>query len=514
MSGNILEVKNLTKKFAGVTALDDVSMTVTHGEVHGLMGENGAGKSTLIKILTGIYRADSGDIYFNGKKTIFRNVSSAHHAGVNAIYQELNMVSGLTVSENIFISRYPLNRGGIDWKAMHSSAQKLIDNIGVDIDVHRPLGNYGTAKQQIVAILRAVSMESKLIIMDEPTSSLDTHEVNILFDIIDKLKNTGISIIFITHRLDEVYKKCDRITVLKDGKCVGTYNISELSQYELLTKMIGQKTLVMEHIAVERQFKKDDDILLEVNNLSRPPYVNKVNFNIKRGEIVGFAGLLGSGRTEIARLLFGCDLPDSGEIIFDGKPLSLSSPHDAVVKGMAFCTENRREEGLFPSVTVQNNLAACALPKLTVGGFINLKGRKQLAEEYIKTLAIKTPSTDQLIKNLSGGNQQKVILARWLATKPKFIILDEPTRGIDVGAKFEIEKLIREFSQQNISVLFISSEIAELVRNCDRIIVLRDGMIVGELAGKDISTDQIMQIIAESDPAAAADTLASVREEV
>jgi ABC-type sugar transport system ATPase subunit len=348
--------------------------------------------------------------------------------------------------------------------------------------------------------------------MDEPTSSLDTHEVNILFDIIDKLKNTGISIIFITHRLDEVYKKCDRITVLKDGKCVGTSNTSELSQYELLTKMIGQKTLVMEHIATERQAKKDD-MLLEVRNLSRPPYVNKVNFNVKRGEIVGFAGLLGSGRTEIARLLFGCDLPDSGEIIFEGNLLSLSSPHDAVVKGMAFCTENRREEGLFPNVTVQNNLATCALPKLTIGGFINLKGRKQLAENYIQTLANKTPSVDQLIKNLSGGNQQKVILARWLATHPKFIILDEPTRGIDVGAKFEIEKLIREFSRKNISVLFISSEIAELVRNCDRIVVLRDGMVVGELDGKDISTDRIMQMIAESHLSTATDVLSPVQGE-
>jgi ABC-type sugar transport system ATPase subunit len=508
MNDNILEIKNLTKRFAGVTALDDVSMSVAYGEVHALMGENGAGKSTLIKILTGVYKADSGDIYFNGKKTMFKDVSSSHHAGVNAIYQELNMVSGLTVSENIFIGRYPMTFGGIDWKTMHAGAQKLIDNIGVDIDVYQPLGNYGTAKQQIVAILRAVSMESKLIIMDEPTSSLDTHEVHILFDIIDKLKKSGISIIFITHRLDEVYKKCDRVTVLKDGKCVGTYDIAQLSQYELLTKMIGQKTLIMEHIATERQ-AVSDNILLEVKNLSRPPYVKKVNFNIKRGEIVGFAGLLGSGRTEIARLLFGCDLPDSGGIFFEGKPLSLGSPHDAVVKGMAFCTENRREEGLFPNVTVQGNLTACALPKLASGGFINLRGRKQLAGDYIRTLAIKTPSDDQLIKNLSGGNQQKVILARWLATKPKFIILDEPTRGIDVGAKFEIEKLIREFSQQNISVLFISSEIAELVRNCDRIIVLRDGMVVGELIGKDISPDQIMQMLAESKTA---DTPVPVRE--
>jgi ABC-type sugar transport system ATPase subunit len=509
MNSSILEIKNLTKRFAGVTALDNVSLSVAQGEVHALMGENGAGKSTLIKILTGVYRADSGDIFFDGKKISFKDVSSAHHAGINAIYQELNMVSGLTVSENIFIGRYPLTRSGIDWKTMHLSAQKLIDNIGIDIDVHQPLGNYGTAKQQIVAILRAVSMESKLIIMDEPTSSLDTHEVHILFDIIDKLKQAGISIIFITHRLDEVYKKCDRITVLKDGKCVGTYNLSELSQYELLTKMIGQKTLVMEHIATERQTKKDL-VLLEVNNLSRPPYVNKVNFDIKQGEIVGFAGLLGSGRTEIARLLFGCDLPDSGEIIFEGERLSLNSPHDAAVKGIAFCTENRREEGLFPNVTVQNNLAACALPRLSAGGFINLRGRKQLAQDYIKTLDIKTPSDDQLIKHLSGGNQQKVILARWLATKPKFIILDEPTRGIDVGAKFEIEKLIRDFSRQNISVLFISSEIAELVRNCDRIIVLRDGMVVGELAGKDISADQIMQMIAESDVPDAARTRVSV----
>lgn len=495
MSDNILEVHGLRKEFAGVRALDNIEFSVKKGEIHALMGENGAGKSTLIKILTGLYKADAGTIVFQGEERRFTTVLSAQKAGISTIYQELNMIPYLTVSENIFLGRYPYNKSGIDWKTMHEDAQKLIDEVGVDIDVRKPLNSYSTAKQQIVSILRAVNFNSRLLIMDEPTSSLDTNEVEILFDIMDKMKAKGVSMIFISHRLDEVYKKCDRITVLKDGQYVGTWNTEELSQYELLKAMIGKKDVALERMLPVRDFSDKEDVL-EVRNLVRVPYVNDVSFKIKKGEILGLAGLLGAGRTETARIIFGCDTPDAGEIYVEGKEVNIKSPEDAIRAGLAFCTENRREEGIFPDVSVQNNLTICSLDSLAAGGFINARKRKQLSDDYIQKLRIKTPSGEQLIKNLSGGNQQKVILSRWMAIHPKLIILDEPTRGIDVGAKAEIEKLIHDFSDNGISVLFISSEMAELVRNCDRILVLRDGKVMGELNGQDISEKSIMQTIA------------------
>lgn len=495
MEENILELRNICKHFAGVTALDNVSISVRRGEVHALMGENGAGKSTLIKVLTGIQKADAGEIYFDGKKCFFPNALSAQHAGISTIYQELNMIPYLTVSENIFLGRYPMRHGGIDWRKMHEKAQELVDTLDIEIDVKKPLNTYGTAKQQIISILRAISLKAKLIVMDEPTSSLDSNEVDILFNIIDRLKSDGVSVIFITHRLDEVYRKCDRISVLKDGQYVGTYQVSELTQYELLTKMIGRNSLTMEQFKPNRQLE-NEPCVLEVRNITRAPHVNNVSFQVKKGEVVGLAGLLGSGRTEIARIIFGCDVPDSGEIFISGKKLRLRSPQDALNAGMAFCTENRREEGIFPEISVQNNITVCSLKSLSTAGFIHIKEKRKLSDEYIGRLKIKTPSGEQRIKNLSGGNQQKVILARWLATNPKLMILDEPTRGIDVGAKAEIERLICEFSERGISVLLISSELSELVRNCDRIIVLRDGAIMGELMNNDISEKSIMLTIA------------------
>lgn len=495
MNENILEVWGLTKEFAGVRALDNINFSVKNGEIHALMGENGAGKSTLIKILTGLYKADEGTIIFQGEERKFSGVQNAQKAGISTIYQELNMIPYLTVSENIFLGHYPYNKSGIDWKKMHEDAQRLIDEVGIDIDVKKPLNAYSTAKQQIISIIRAVNFNSKLLIMDEPTSSLDSHEVEILFGIMDKMKAKGVSMIFISHRLDEVYKKCDRITVLKDGHYVGTWDTKELSEYDLLKAMLGKKEINLERTLPIRDFSKQEDIL-EVKHLIRKPYVNDISFKIKKGEILGLAGLLGAGRTETARIIFGCDTPDSGEILVEGRKVKIKSPEDAISAGLAFCTENRREEGIFPDVTVQNNLTICSLNQLSKGGFINARKRKQLSDDYIEKLLIKTPSGEQLIKNLSGGNQQKVILSRWMAIHPKLIILDEPTRGIDVGAKAEIEKLIYDFSNRGISVLFISSEMAELVRNCDRILVLRDGKLMGELTGREISEKSIMETIA------------------
>lgn len=496
MNDDVVVMKKITKRFSGVIALDQVDFSVRRGEVHALMGENGAGKSTLIKILSGNYKLDEGTIIFDGKECHFTDVVSAQKAGIATIYQELNMIPYLSASENIFLGHYPMKNGFIDWKTLHEKAQQLVDELGVHIDVRKPLNSYGTAKQQIISIIRAVEMKNKLIIMDEPTSSLDTNEVEILFDIIDRLKADGISIIFISHRLDEVYRKCDRITVLKDGKLVGTYNTEELPKYMLLEKMIGRKDVSEKRVGEIRNFA-DQEPILELKNVTRMPSVQNVNLTIRKGEILGLAGLLGAGRTETARIIFGCDQMDSGEIYFEGKMVKIRSTGDAVNLGMAFVTENRREEGLLPEESIEKNIAICSLKELCKCGLLSSSRKRALTNSYIDKLRIKTPSGNQLIKNLSGGNQQKVILSRWLATKPKLIILDEPTRGIDVGAKGEIEKLIREFSEEGISVILISSELPELVRNCDRVLVLRDGHVVGELCDEAISEQRIMVTIAQ-----------------
>ena len=495
MNENILEIKGLTKRFAGVCALNNVSLSMKAGEVRALMGENGAGKSTLIKIITGLYSADEGVIEFDGKERTFHSVLEAQHAGISTVFQELNMIPELTVSENIFLGRYPYKNGVIDWKSMHKQAQALVDELGVSIDVHKPLKTYNTAKQQIISIIRAVNFESKLIILDEPTSSLDTKEVELLFQVMDQLKEKGTAIIFITHRIDEVYRKCDTITILKDGEMVGTYKASELPQYDLLTKMIGNKDFELRRMTSEKNLDELEEVL-RVEDLYRKPFVNGVSFSLKKGEVLGLAGLLGSGRTETVRLIFGCDQADSGSIYINGEKKTIKDPETAVKEGIAFCTENRREEGLFPNLSINKNLSICSLKALEKHLLIDQKKRKEMTEEYIEKMRIKTSSEQQMIKNLSGGNQQKVILSRWIATKPKILIMDEPTRGIDVGAKAEIEKLIRDLAEQGVSIILISSEMMELVRNCDRVVVLRDGKVKGTLTGNDISEVNMMKTIA------------------
>lgn len=493
---NILRLTDITKRFAGVCALDKVSFSIKRGEIHALMGENGAGKSTLIKIISGLYRADEGKLEFDGQQHVFDNVLEAQRAGISTVFQELNMIPYLTVSENIFLGRYPTRGGNIDWNRMHQEAQKLIDDLCVNIDVHKPLNTYNTAKQQIISIIRAVNFNSKLIILDEPTSSLDSNEVEMLFSIMNKLREKGTSIIFISHRIDEVYRMCDSITVLKDGMYIGTYDIDKLSELELLTKMIGRKDVALMRQRPYRDYR-GEPVVLEAKNLCRAPVVNDVSFKIHKGEILGFAGLLGAGRTETARLLFGCDPMDSGEIYIEGERVQIRNPQDATENGLAFCTENRREEGIFPDISVSNNMAMCTLDNLTSMGLISKKKREAASASYIDKLRIKTSSGMQLVKNLSGGNQQKVILARWMATNPKLIILDEPTRGIDVGAKEEIERLIRDMADNGLSVLYISSEMTELANNCDRVLVLRDGCLAGELVAQEITKENIVKTIAD-----------------
>ena len=496
MAEVLLDIKGLEKTFPGVRALKGVNLTVNKGEIHALMGENGAGKSTLIKVLTGIYQKNGGTICFDGEEINARTPIEANEKGISTIYQELNLVLFQTVYENLFLGREPRTKfGSIDRKAMISEAKRILEELGIEIDVTRPLKNYSTAIQQMVAIARAVSINAKLVIMDEPTSSLDTHEVQVLFRIIRQLKSKGISVIFISHKLDEIFEICDRLTVFKDGEYVGDYDIGELNQLKLISLMVGKDTVELERNKQGYEFA-NAKVIAEMKDIRQGMRLNGINIEIKQGEVVGLAGLLGSGRTELAQVLFGSGMPDNGEIFWWGEKAGIHSPADAIKKGMGFCTEDRKAEGIIPHLSVRENITIALLPKLNSFGFVKTKEQDEIVRSYIDRLKIKTPTPEQAICNLSGGNQQKVLLARWMCMNPKLMILDEPTRGIDVGAKAEIEQLIQEFSKSGISVLMISSEIAELERNCDRIIVMREGRVIGELAGDQISQDKVMETIA------------------
>ena len=487
MAEVLLEIKDLEKTFPGVRALKGVKLTVNKGEVHALMGENGAGKSTLIKVLTGIYQKNGGTIRFDGEEIDARTPMEANEKGISTIYQELNLVLFQTVYENLFLGREPRDKfGRVDRKTM----------LGIEVDVTAPLSKYPTAIQQMVAIARSVSINAKLVIMDEPTSSLDRQEVQVLFRIIRKLKSQGISVIFISHKLDEIFEICDRLTVFKDGEYVGDYNIKDLNQFKLISLMVGKDTVTLERKKEGYDFANATPIV-NMKNIRQGMRLNGLDVEIRQGEVVGLAGLLGSGRTELAQVLFGTTMPDDGEVFWWGEPANIHSPSDAIKKGMGFCTEDRKVEGIVPHLSVKENMTIALLPKLNRFGFIKFKEQDEIVRHYIERLKIKTPTPEQQICNLSGGNQQKVLLARWMCMNPKLIILDEPTRGIDVGAKAEIEDLIQELSKSGISILMISSEIAELERNCDRIIVMREGKVKGELIDKDIHQDKIMEAIAK-----------------
>ena len=497
-SNNVLvEIKDVSKHFPGVKALDHVSLSIRRGEVHALSGENGAGKSTLIKILSGVYTYDEGSIIFDGSPVAFKSTNESQKAGIGSVYQELNMIPYLSVAENIYIGDYPMGKTGIDWKELYENAQKQLDSLNIDVDAKKQLNELSTAQQQMVSIVRAVSRDCKLIILDEPTSSLDTKEVKTLFSLVRQLKEKGVAFIFVTHRMEEIYQICDRITVLKDGQFIGTYQAEDLNQYQLVTLMVGRE-ITQQRKQTYFSPEKDQNYVVEVRNLAKKPKVKDVSFGISRGEIVGLAGLLGSGRTEVAEMLFGSEMPDAGEILYEGILQKNISPTKAVRAGLAFCTENRRLDGIVPNMSVKNNIVLACMKQISRLGFVISRKRLALVNRYIEELRIKTPTPEQRIRNLSGGNQQKALLARWMATNPKLIILDEPTRGIDVGAKQEVERLVQQIASQGIGVLLISSEIPELVRNCDRVIVLREGEQVGELAGAQISEKAIMQIIAQN----------------
>ncbi len=496
----ILEMNNITKRFTGVTALQDVNFRVKKGEIHALMGENGAGKSTLIKILTGIYSKDSGEIIFDGSEINPATALEAQHLGISTIYQELNLIPYLSVAENIYLGREPKRLGFIDWKTIEKNARELLkEHLGLEIDVSKPLVECSTAVVQMTALARAISINAKLVVMDEATSSLEEAEVNILFDNIRKLKENGVAVIFVTHKLDEIYKICDTVTILKDGQFVAERPVDGLTKLDLISSMIGRDASSI--LAYKKQYHdfSEKEIVCDAIQVGSGPKLLDVSVSIRKGEIVGLSGLLGSGRTEFAKALFGAEPCDAGEIYIKGKKAKFHMPKQAILAGMGYCSEDRKAEGIMPHMTVRENVTMAILPQISKGGIVDEKKVNDIVEKYIELIKIKTPSQLQLIRNLSGGNQQKVILARWLCMSPDLIILDEPTRGIDVGAKAEIEALIQELSNQGVGVLYISTEIEELVRGCDRIIVLREGRNIGELVGEEISQSSLIAAIAHDE---------------
>ncbi|HLM59944.1 MAG TPA: sugar ABC transporter ATP-binding protein [Pyrinomonadaceae bacterium] len=498
----LLRMQNIRKVFSGVVALDNVSLTLERGEVHSLVGENGAGKSTLIKVMTGAYARDGGEIFLEGKPVNFRTPEDAQRAGVVAVYQEVNLLMFRTVAENIFLNREPSRFGFIDWARMNRETGELLKRLGLNINPKAPLGSLNIAMRQMVAIARGVSLGAKVLVLDEPTSSLTEKEVGILYEVIRRLKAEGTAIVYISHRFDELYAVCDRVTVLRDGKFVATRNLKGLERIDLVCLMLGKQREDLEKkgaTAFDEHEAASDNAppLLVTENLTRGRRMQNVSLDVRRGEILGMAGLLGSGRTDVARAIFGADRTETGRVVLDGKEINARKPNDAIRAGIAFLSEDRKAEGIIPDLSVRENLTLAALPALTSAGVVSRKKKNEIVERFMRRLGIKAASAEQKIRELSGGNQQKVLLARWLCCNPKFLLLDEPTRGIDIGAKGEIQALVNELAKGGLGVLMISSELEELVEGSDRVVVMRDGKLSAELRGDQISQDSIINAMAE-----------------
>ena len=494
----ILRMEHINMFFPGVKALKDVTFNLRRGEIHSLMGENGAGKSTLIKVLTGVYAKTSGDIIYCGNHINPKSTLESQQIGISTVYQEVNLCQNLTVAENIYIGREPRGRfGAIDWRKMSNDAQKLLKNsLGIDIDVNQTLSFYPVAMQQMIAIARAIDTRCKILILDEPTSSLSDKETEKLFSIMRDLRDTGISIIFISHFLEQIYAICDRITVLRDGEYVGEYDVKTLPRIELISKMMGKEIKEGEIETTQSKSKARESVFLSTEHLTVPGKVKDLTMNIHEGEVIGLAGLLGAGRTEIAESLFGLNQATSGTIEVEGVKVSVKSPMDMMDRRVAFCPEDRKSAGVFGDLSVRENIMIALQAKNGMFKHMPRAKQNELADYYIDLLRIKVSDREQMLSNLSGGNQQKVIIARWLATQPSLLILDEPTRGIDVGTKLEIQRLVLKLAEEGMSVTFISSEIEEMLRTCSRLIVMRDRNIVGELTGDQLTQGQVMQTIA------------------
>jgi len=500
----LLEIKGLTKVFPGVRALFNVDFTLERGEIHGLMGENGAGKSTLIKALTGVYKRDGGTIVYDGKEIECSSPLHAQEIGISTVYQEVNMAPNLSIAENIFLGREPIKRGRIAWKQMKRDAQRVLERFNLPIDVERNLGGYPVAIQQMVAIARALELKAKLLILDEPTSSLDVEETEQLFTQMRRLKQEGYSIIFITHFLDQAFQVTDRITVLRNGEYIGTYPTASISKVDLISKLLGREVEALTEMKARRpqgELDRGDETsatsLLEAEHFGKKDGIKPLNMHIKKGEIVGCAGLLGSGRTELANLLFGIDTADHGSLRIEGKDVKIKNPRAALRLGIGMSPEDRKAQGIIEDLSVRENIVLALQARKGWFNTVSRRDQEEIADRYITMLGIKTPTADQLIKNLSGGNQQKVIIARWLAANPNFLILDEPTRGIDVGAKTDIQKLMIELSQQGMALMFISSEIEEIDRCSSKVVIMHDFEVTQTLYGDDINEQSIMQSIAE-----------------
>lgn len=494
----MLVMKNIVKEFPGVRALSDVNFRLYPGEVHSLMGENGAGKSTLIKVLTGVHLFDEGNVFLEGKPIHVTNPLQAQELGISTVYQEVNLCSNLSVTENIFIGRQIKKKGRLDTKTMNQRAEELLSRLDLSIDVTKLLSSYSVAIQQMVAIARALNVSAKILILDEPTSSLDENEVEQLFSVIRNLKNEGLAIVFISHFLDQIYEISDRLTVLRNGQLIGEYMAKDMPRLELVSKMIGKELDDYSDISSKKDtYKKVGEVFLEAEQLTRRDGIKPFNLKIHKGEIVGLAGLLGSGRTELARLLFGADKADSGEIKINKKNVQLKSPKNAIFEKIAFCSENRKAEGIIEGLTVRENMIIAIQAKFGWFKFIKRDKQIEIADKYIKLLNINPPNPEQLIENLSGGNQQKVLLGRWLITEPELLILDEPTRGIDIGAKTEIMKLMVSLSERGMSLLFISAELDEVMRTSDRIAIIREREKVSEVeSSAGITQQDILQEMA------------------
>lgn len=495
----LLAMKGISKAFPGVQALDAVDFSLQRGEIHALLGENGAGKSTLIKVLTGVERQDAGVIELEGREILVKSPHDAQALGISTVYQEINLCPNLSVAENILLGREPHRLGGIDWRRLNARAASILDWLEVDIDVRQSVGMYPVAIQQMVAISRALEISAKVLILDEPTSSLAANETDKLFAVMRKLKSEGIGVVFITHFLNQVYQVSDRITVLRNGKLVGAYETAALSRVELVARMIGRDLNELEEMSRFKQSStvaEKSAVVVQAKGLGRIGSIEPFDLDLHKGEVVGFAGLLGSGRTETANLLFGIDKPDSGTLTVADVQVQQHSPLRSIHLGMAYCPEDRKADGIVGDLTVRENIVLALRASRGWFTYLNAAKQREIADKYVKLLNISTPTAEQLVKNLSGGNQQKVIVARWLATEPDILILDEPTRGIDVGVKAEIQKFVLTLASEGKTCIFISSELDEVMRTSHRVLVLRDNAIVAELNQDEMDEQTIMHIIA------------------
>ncbi len=491
---SLLQMRHIMKRFPGVLALNNVDFTLRKGEIHALMGENGAGKSTLIKILTGVYQMDGGEIKVEGENVTIRSPQDAQKGGISTVYQEITLCPNLTVAENMFIGRD--EKLWVRNKEREKKADEILTSLGIPARARQQLGDCSLAVQQMVAIARAVDMKCKVLILDEPTSSLDDKEVNMLFDLMRDLKSKGVGIIFVTHFLEQVYAVCDRITVLRNGELVGEYLVEDLPQVQLVAKMIGKELDELSSMGEGVEKKTvNNEVFYEAKGLSSSDALS-FDFSIRKGEVNGFTGLLGSGRSESVRAIFGADKVNSGEVKVNGQQVKITKPIDAMKHGIGYLAEDRKRDGIIADLSVRENIILALQVLNGVFKPISRSEQEAFADEYIKALNIKTASRETPIGSLSGGNQQKVILARWLLTHPDYLILDEPTRGIDVGTKLEIQKLVLKLAEEGVSVTFISSEVEEMLRTCSRLIVMRDRHIVGELKGADLNQAQVMKTIA------------------